>query len=60
MNKASAKEVKCLNTGEIYISASEAGRIKNIHKSSIMACCRGVRKSAGKDENNNSLCWVYI
>lgn len=60
MNKVNSKKVMCLNTGEIYISASEAGRVKNIHGSSIMACCRGVRKSAGKDKNNNPLHWIYV
>ncbi|MEG1256888.1 NUMOD4 motif-containing HNH endonuclease [Clostridium sp.] len=60
MNKANSKKVKCLNTGEIYASASEAGRMKNIHGSSIMACCRGARKSAGKDKDNKPLYWIYI
>lgn len=60
MNKASSKKVKCLNTGEIYNSASEAAREKGVSPSLVMGCCRGVRKSAGKDEKMNPLRWIYI
>lgn len=60
MNRAQAKKVKCLNSGVIYESASEAARTIGISGSLVMRCCRGERKSAGKDENNNPLYWVYI
>lgn len=60
MNKANSKKVKCLNTGEIYNSASEAARDKGVSPSLVMGCCRGVRKSAGKDKNMNPLHWMYI
>ncbi len=60
MNKAQAKKVKCLNNGVIYESASEAARTVGISGSLIMRCCRGERKSAGKDENMNALHWIYI
>lgn len=54
------KKVLLVNTGEIFPSASEAGRQYNINASCISACCRGVRKSAGKDKNKNKLIWKYI
>ena len=60
MNKAQAKKVKCLNNGEVYESASEAARVVGVSGSLIMRCCRGERKSAGKDENMNALHWIYI
>lgn len=60
MNKAQAKKVKCLNNGTVYESASEAGRQVGISGSLIMRCCRGERKSAGKDNNMNPLHWIYL
>ena len=60
MNKANAKKTRCLNTGEIYKSASEAGRQIGISGSAIMRCCRGESKSAGKDENGKPLKWEYV
>lgn len=60
MNKANAKKTRCLNTGEIYKSASEAGKQIGISGSAIMRCCRGESKSAGKDENGKPLKWEYV
>lgn len=60
MNKATSKKVKCLNTGEMFNSASEAARIVGVSPSLIMRCCRGERKSAGKDKNMNPLNWEYV
>ncbi|NEZ46509.1 hypothetical protein FDF74_04675 [Clostridium niameyense] len=60
MNKAQSKRVKCLNNGIIYESASEAARVIGVSGSLIMRCCRGERKSAGKDENMNPLHWIYL
>jgi hypothetical protein len=60
MNKAQAKKVKCLNNDIVYESASEAARVVGISGSLVMKCCRGERKSAGKDENMNPLIWIYI
>lgn len=59
-SQKNSKKVKCLNTNEIFQSASEAGRIKNIPASNISGCCRGIRKSAGKDSEGNKLIWRYI
>ena len=55
-----SNKVLLVNTNEIFSSASEAGRQYNISASNISACCRGVRKSAGKDKNKNKLIWKYI
>lgn len=60
MNKATSKKVKCLNTGEVFNSASEAARTVGISPSLIMRCCRGKGKSAGKDKNLNPLKWEYL
>jgi len=60
MNKAQSKPVKCLNNGKVYESASEAAREIGVCGSLVMRCCRGERKSAGKDKDNNPLHWVYI
>ena len=46
--------VRCVDTGEIYESATEAGRRLNIQNSKITAVCRGKRKTAG------GLRWEYI
>jgi group I intron endonuclease len=47
-------QVKCLDTGEIYESATDAGRRLNINNSKITAVCRGRRKTAG------GLRWEYV
>lgn len=39
-------KIKCLNTGEIFISGSEAGRKLGVDVSEIIKCCKGKRKSA--------------
>ena len=55
-----SKKVICVNTGVIYNSAAEASRQTNIDASQILKVCKGQRKSAGKDKNNNKLQWRYI
>lgn len=60
MTKATSKKVTCLNSGIIYNSASEAAREVGVSASLLMRCCRGERKSAGKDSNNNKLSWQYV
>lgn len=42
-----AKQVLCVETGEIFNSATEAGKIKKINFSNICAVCRGDRNIAG-------------
>lgn len=48
------KEVLCVTTGEIFVTAAEAGRFYNINSGHISECCRGQRKTCGKKE------WKYI
>lgn len=45
-NKMS-KPVVCIETGEIFASQGEAGRMKNCDSSTINKCCRGVKQTAG-------------
>lgn len=54
-----SKQVICLNTSEVFVSATEASIIKNANHSKLCMCCRGERKSCGKDENGNKLRWQY-
>jgi len=45
--KAKYKSVKCLNTGQIFISQVEAERATGVNHKYISACCLGSRKTAG-------------
>lgn len=55
------RKVKCLTTGEIFETIAEASRKYHLDRSSISACCRGKRKSIGKDpKTNEKLIWIYI
>lgn len=47
MGKAHGKKVRCVETGIVYLSQTEASRQTGIAASSISACCRGKRKAAG-------------
>ena len=54
------KPVELINTGEIFESASAAARHFGIAATGIAACCRGTRKSCGRDKNNKKMVWRYI
>lgn len=54
------KSVELVNTGEIFESASAAARQYNIAATGVSACCRGTRKSCGRDKNNKKMIWRYI
>ena len=58
--EANKKKVKLLNTGEIFNSITEAANYYNICATSISACCKGKRQSAGKNEKGEKLVWEYI
>ena len=58
--EASSKKVRCVNTGEIFPSASEAARQYGLAASNISGCCRGARKSAGKTKNGEKIVWEYV
>ena len=59
-HKQQSKKVKCLETGIVYPSASEASRQTKISQGNISACCRGERLSAGKGPNKEKLHWIYL
>ena len=44
---AQCKPVLCIETGEIYMTAVEAGKQININYKHICDCCRGRRKTTG-------------
>lgn len=39
-------KIKCLNTGEVFVSSGEAGRKLGVSAGNIIGCCKGKRKSA--------------
>ena len=39
-------KIKCLNTGEVFVSSGEARRKLGISAGNIIGCCKGKRKSA--------------
>lgn len=41
------KEVECIETGNRYFSAREAGRVTNLNSNNISFCCRGLRNTCG-------------
>lgn len=48
------KKVKCLTTGLIYSSVTEAGKAETVDPSSIVKACKGILKKAGQKE------WSYV
>lgn len=52
--ESNKKQVKCVTTGKIYESASEASRQTGVPQSNISKCCIGKRKTAGGCK------WKYI
>ena len=58
-NNPNSKKIICLNTGKIYPSSLEAERQTGVAHSSIIKCCRGKLKSAGKSETGERLIWKY-
>lgn len=56
---ANSKKVICLNTLEIFDSARDASKIKNVNHSKLCMCCRGERNSCGKDNNGDCLTWMF-
>lgn len=54
-----SKKVVCLTTNTIYPSAKDASKYTGANYSKLCMCCRGERKSSGKDKNGNPLKWKY-
>lgn len=48
------------NLGERFASTIEAEMITHIPQTNISACCRGIRKSAGKDADGNKIVWFWL
>ena len=44
-NNGISKKVMCVETGNVYESASEAGRQTGVHHQQIYACCKGKCKT---------------
>ena len=56
-----SRKVKCITTNKIFDYTEEAAKFYHIHATSISACCRGKRKSAGKHPvTGEKLIWKYI
>jgi len=54
------KQVICLNTGEIFNYAADAGEKYNIHFKNITACCHNKTISSGRCiETGKKLMWMY-
>ena len=60
-NSPVSRKVKCITTGEIFNSLSEASKLYNINASNLCNCCKGIRKSAGKHPiTKEKLKWKYL
>lgn len=58
---ANSKKIRCINTGEIFPSISEAARHYNIYQTNISKVLKGERKSAGKHpETGEKLYWELV
>ena len=43
----SPREVVCIETGEVFVNATQAGKAVGTARQNITACCKGKRKKAG-------------
>lgn len=57
---ANSKKVLCVETGAIYVSATEAAQKTGFNHSKICMVCRGERKSCGKDSSGNPFHWRWV
>ena len=56
----SSKTVICLTTNRIFLSAKSGGIFYDCDPSTIIKCCRGVKKSCGKLSDGTKLVWRYL
>ena len=54
-----SRRIMCVNTGEIFFTKREASEKHNTSQNAIFQCCNNKLLSAGKDENNKKLRWIY-
>ena len=54
------KKVKCIETGKVYESISEAGKLTGICRQTINRCVVGKCETAGALSNGELLHWEYI
>lgn len=53
------QKVVCINTGEIFLSLSDAENKYNVHLENIIKCCKGKYGFAGRLEDGTQLKWKY-
>ena len=59
-NNSSSRSVICITTNRVFYAVMDAERYYNIPNTSIVRCCKGKRKSAGKSPDGEKLVWKYI
>jgi group I intron endonuclease len=60
-SQANSQKIRCINTGEIFNSISEASRKYNVPQPNISKCLKGERQSAGKHPiTNEKLLWKKL
>lgn len=60
MNSANARSIICITTNKVFRSINDGANYYNTFATTITACCRGKRKSAGKSPTGEKLVWRYI
>lgn len=56
-----SRKILCVTTGEMFSYIDEVKEKYNIKTAGISACCRGVRKSAGKHPvTGDKMVWEYV
>lgn len=60
VNNPHIRKIICINTNQIFKYIKQASIKYNINNNSIVACCRGKRKSAGKHPiTGEKMVWMY-
>ena len=59
-NNPNAKSIICITTNKIFYTSKEAQNYYHCDNSSILKCCKGKIKSAGKLPDGTKLVWRYI
>ncbi len=59
-NHPRAKLIICLTTKHIFLTAKDGAHFYNTDNSTIIKCCKGKLKSAGKLPDGSKLVWKYV